>query len=91
MDYRTPLQHLLHKLLPVHAHPAAPAEDFEDTRPDDSHARPPAAEPARNRVPLVASPIDPFPGTEVMEYPDDAAAELLDEFFSDPKTHKRAA
>jgi hypothetical protein len=90
MDYRTPLQHLLHKLLPVPAQPPAPAEDFEDTRPDDSHSQPPAAAvPARNRVPLGASPLDPFPGTEVMEYPDDAAAELLDEFFN--QANKRAA
>jgi hypothetical protein len=89
MDYRTPLQHLLHKLLPVHAQPPAPAEDFEDTRPDDSHSQPPAAVPARNRVPLGASPLDPFPGTEVMEYPDAAAAELLDEFFAE--SQKRAA
>ena len=89
MDYRTPLQHLLHKLLPVHANPVAAAEDFEDTRPDDSHTRPPAAVPARNSVPSSASPLDPFPGTEVMEYPDDAAAELLDQFFTQP--NKRAA
>jgi hypothetical protein len=85
MDYRSPLQHLLQKMLPAHVSPAAPAEDFEDTRPDDSHTRPPAAVPARN----LASPLDPFPGTEVMEYPDAAAADLLDEFFAD--SLKRAA
>ena len=85
MDYRSPLQHLLQKMRPTHASPAAPAEDFQDTRPDDSHSQPSAAVPARN----LASPLDPFPGTEVMEYPDAAAAELLDEFFAD--SLKRAA
>src|ERR1700758_2817159 len=42
MDYRTPLQHLLHRLLPslAHAEPAARAQDFADTCPDDSHASP---------------------------------------------------
>jgi len=85
MDYRSPLQHLLHKMLPAHASPAAPAEDFQDTRPDDSRTRPPAAAPARN----LASPLDPFPGTEVMEYPDAAAADLLDEFFAE--SYPRAA
>jgi len=85
MDYRSPLQHLLHKMLPAHASPAAPAEDFADTRPDDSHSRPPPAAPARN----LTSPLDPFPGTEIMEYPDAAAEDLLDEFFAD--SLKRAA
>lgn len=86
MDYRSPLQHLLHKMLPAHATPAVPAEDFADTRPDDSHSRPPVvAAPARD----LTSPLDSFPGTEVMEYPDAAAAELLDEFFAD--SLKRAA
>ena len=85
MDYRSPLQHLLQKMLPSHASPAAPAEDFEDTRPADSHARPSAGVPARN----LASPLDPFPGTEIMEYPDAAAADLLIEFF--PDSYKRAA
>jgi hypothetical protein len=85
MDNRSPLQHLLQKMLPAHASPAAPAEDFEDTRPDDSHARPPAVVPARN----LTSSLDSFPGTEVMEYPDAAAADLLEEFFAD--SLKRAA
>ena len=89
MDFRTPLQHLLHRLIPIHADVAAPAPDFEDTRPDDSHEQPPAAVPSRNLVPPGASPFDPFPGTEVMEYPDAAAAELMDEFFAPPD--KRAA
>lgn len=89
MDYRSPLQHVLHKLLPASADPAARTPDFEDTRPDDSRSPPPADRPARDRAAPVASLIDPFPGTEVMEFPDAAAAELMDEFFGE--SSKRAA
>lgn len=89
MDYRTPLQHVLHKLLPASADPAARSPEFEDTRPDDSRARPPADKPPRDRAAPVASPFDPFPGTEVMEFPDAAAADLMDEFFGESR--KRAA
>ena len=96
MDYRTPLQHLLHRLLPslAHAEPAAPAHDFEDTRPDDSRTRPPAAlrqVASTPRQPGTGSQstIDLVLGTEVMEYPEDTAANLMDEFFA--KSEKRAA
>ena len=96
MDYRTPLQHLLHKLLPsrIHSDTAAPARDFADTRPDDSRARPPAslrqvAPAQRQPGPRSQSTIDLVLGTEVMEYPDDTAANLMDEFFA--KSEKRAA
>jgi hypothetical protein len=98
MDYRTPLQHLLHRLLPslAHAEPAAPAHDFEDTRPDDSRARPPAAlrqVASTTRQPGTGtgsqSTIDLVLGTEVMEYPDGTASDLMDEFFA--KSEKRAA
>ena len=96
MDYRSPLQHLLHKFLPSRAHAAtaAPAHDFEDTRPDDSHARPPAAlrqVASTPRQPGTGSQstIDLVLGTEVMEYPEDTAANLMDEFFAKPE--KRAA
>ena len=96
MDYRTPLQHLLHKLLPslAHANTAAHARDFEDTRPDDSHVRPPAA--LRQVTPTQRQPgarsqstIDLVLGTEIMEYPEDTAANLMDEFFA--KSGQRAA
>ena len=96
MDYRTPLQHLLHRLLPSLAptQAAAPAHDFEDTRPEESHARPPAA--LRQVAPTPRQPgtgsqstIDLVLGTEVMEYPEDTAANLMDEFFAKPE--KRAA
>jgi len=96
MDYRTSLQHLLHKLLPSRAHgePAARAPDFADTRPDDSHAPPPASLPPvastqRPPGPRSQSTIDLVLGTEIMEYPDDTAANLMDEFFA--KSEKRAA
>ena len=96
MDYRTPLQHLLHRLLPsrVHAETAAPAHDFADTRPDDSRMLPPA--PLRQVAPAQRQPgtgsqstIDLVLGTEVMEYPDGTASDLMDEFFA--KSEKRAA
>ena len=96
MDYRTPLQHLLHRLLPSlsHAQEAVPAHDFEDTRPDDRRARPPAA--LRQVAPTPRQPgtgsqstIDLVLGTEVMEYPEETAANLMDEFFA--KSEKRAA
>jgi hypothetical protein len=96
MDYRSPLQHLLHRFLPSRAPAAAatPAHDFEDTRPDDSRARPPAslrqvAPAQRQPGPRSQSTIDLELGTEVMEYPDDTAANLMDEFFA--KSEKRAA
>ncbi len=96
MDYRTPLQLLLHKLLPSrpHADALVRAQDFEDTRPDDSRARPPAAlrqVASTQRQPGTGSQstIDLVLGTEVMEYPEDTAADLMDQFFDSSK--KRAA
>ncbi len=96
MDYRTPLQHLLRTLLPSHgpSDPVAPAPDFEDTCPADGHA---AATPvvravgAPQRQPgaWAQSALDLEQGTEIMEYPDGAAADLMDEFFA--KSEKRAA
>ena len=96
MDYRTPLQTLLHQLLPSRmlAVRAARANDFEDTRPDESRA---AASPASGqsapvrRLPDVRSQsaIDLVVGTEIMEYEDDTSADLMDEFFA--KSDKRAA
>ncbi|MFL6698482.1 MAG: hypothetical protein ACJ8GJ_15065 [Vitreoscilla sp.] len=91
-----PLQRLLHRLLPslAHADPAAAAPDFADTCPDEDHPRAPA--PLRQTAPAPRqagagsqSTIDLVLGTEVMEYPDDTAADLMDEFFA--KSHKRAA
>ena len=94
MDYRTPLQHLLQRfhLSRAHAPATAPAHDFEDTRPDDSRARPAlrqVAAASRQPVARSQSTIDLVLGTEVMEYPDDTASDLMDEFFA--KSEKRAA
>ena len=96
MDYRMPLQRLLHRLLPslAHADAAVAAHDFADTCPDDDHVRAPSAlrqmaTPPRQPGAGSQSTIDLVLGTEVMEYPEDRAADLMDEFFA--KSHKRAA
>ena len=92
MDYRMPLQRLLHRLLPslATADAAATAYDFADTRPDDEHVRTTTALPRTAPAPRQSqSTIDLVLGTEVMEYPEDTVADLMDEFFAEP--HKRAA
>ena len=91
MDYRTPLQNLLQRFALSRAHAPAKAsvQDFEDTRPDDSRARRPAALRQVASVARSQSTIDLVVGTEVMEYPDDTASDLMDEFFA--KSEKRAA
>ncbi len=90
MDQRTPLQHLLRRLLPTRGRPVA-APDFVDTRPEPR--RPAQASSGRQRRPgaFAESAIDLVLGTEVMEYPDDTAADLMDEFFAHSHEHKRAA
>ena len=94
MDRRTPLQHLLRNLRPSRGQAAPPAPDFMDTRPDAAHAAP--APGARQGTPAPRQPggwsesaIDLVLGTEIMEYPDDTAADLMDEFFANPQ--ERAA
>jgi hypothetical protein len=91
MDYRTPLQHLLQRFLLSRAHASAraPAQDFEDTRPDDSRTRRPAVLRQVASVARSESAIDLVLGTEVMEYPDETASGLMDEFFANAE--KRAA
>ena len=95
MDYRTPLQHLLHKLLPSvgHADYAPTALDFADTRPEDHSPAPTAARPfatTRQQIDIrSASTIDLELGSEIMELPDDTSADLLDEFFAG--SQRRAA
>jgi len=95
MDYRSPLQHLLHNLLPSRGRPdaAAAAADFADTQPVDEHAAAVQASrrPARKSFAWAESAIDLASGTEIMEYPDDTAADLMDEFFAQSEQHKRAA
>ena len=95
MDRRTPLQHLLHNLLPSRGRAATPTPDFMDTRPDGAHAASvrasrQVASPPRRPGGWNESAIDLVLGTEVMEYPDDTAADLMDEFFAKPEKKKAA-
>jgi hypothetical protein len=92
MDRRTPLQHLLRNFLPSRGKATTPAHDFMDTRPDG----PDAAAALRQIAPPPRQPggwnesaIDLVLGTEIMEYPDDTATDLMDEFFN--SSTKRAA
>jgi hypothetical protein len=95
MDRRTPLQHLLRNLLPSRSRAARPTPDFVDTRPDGAHAASvrasrQVASPPRRPGGWNESAIDLVLGTEVMEYPDDTAADLMDEFFAKPGKKKAA-
>jgi hypothetical protein len=93
MDRRTPLQHLLRNFLPTRGKTDAPAPDFMDTCVDGAHAtsapdsRP--AAPPRQSAGWNESAIDLELGTEIMEYPDDTAADLMNEFFAN--SNKKAA
>ena len=105
MDYRTPLQHLLRSLLPSRdqTHLDSSRPDFANTRPDadfgDRNASAPEQRQAalgrtpatqrRQPVAWAESSIDLAQGTEIMEFPDDTAADLMDEYFA--KSQKRAA
>jgi hypothetical protein len=92
MDRRTPLQHLLHNFLPSRGKAATPAPDFMDTRPDGPDGAAALRQvPAPPRQPggWNESAIDLVLGTEIMEYPDDTATDLMDEFFN--SSTKRAA
>ena len=94
MNHRSPLQHLLHTLLPAKGTPSPAADtDFVDTQPVDARAA--AAQASRRRATLpkrgmwAESALDLETGSEIMEMPDDAAADLMDEFFA--KAAKKAA
>jgi hypothetical protein len=96
MNHRSPLQHLLHNLLPTRGRvdpvPAADT-DFVDTQPVDARAA--AAQASRRKATppgrgvWAESALDLKCGSEVMEVPDDAAADLMDRFFA--KAEKKAA
>jgi hypothetical protein len=92
MDYRSPLQHLLRTLRPSRdaAEAAVPNTDFVDTRPVERPA-PPALRNVAKKAPgtWAESALDLQLGTEIMEYPEDTAADLMDEFFA--KADQRAA
>jgi len=90
MNYRMPLQQLLRKLSPPpgSADRAAPVDDFADTRPDIEGMPRPAG---RQAAPTPRQPgtwsesaIELAQGTEIMEFPDDTAADLMDEYFAAP-------
>ncbi len=97
MNYRTSL-HLLRNLLPSRGQADAPAtaREFMDTCPsgDTAHA---THEPGSPRMApqefctttWAESAIDLAQGTEIMEFPDDTAADLMDQFFS--QSDQRAA
>ena len=96
MEHRSPLQHLLHSLLPSKgaSERVAGATDFVDTQPVDARAA--AAQDARRtlRLPPVRaawaeSALDLELGTDIMEYSDDTSADLMDEFFA--AAEKKAA
>jgi len=94
MNHRSPLQHLLHTLLPSKGTPSTPADtDFVDTQPVDAHAA--AAQASRRRGGLprrglwAESALDLERGSEIMEVRDDDAADLMDRFFA--KSTKKAA
>lgn len=90
MERRSHLQHLLRNLLPARGKSTAAEPDFMDTRPEphvSAASRQIAG--ARRAAGWAESAIDLQLGTDIMEYPDDTAAGLMDEFFSAPE--KRAA
>lgn len=89
MDHRSPLQHLLRNFLPSKGSSdrSTGAMDFVDTQPVDERAA--AAQAARNTLKLppiraawAESALDLELGTDIMEYPEDTAADLMDEFFA---------
>jgi hypothetical protein len=89
MNYRMPLQQLMRKLSPPgSADRAASVDDFMDTRPDVGHApstgRRQAAPTPRQPGSWSESAIELAQGTEIMEFPDDTAADLMDEYFAAP-------
>src|ERR1700712_2444554 len=85
MDRSTPLQHLLRNLLPSRSKANTAPPEFMDTRPEPAvhHLVP------RRPTSWAESAIELEMGTDIMEYPEDTAADLMDEFFA--SSEKRAA
>ena len=86
MDRSTPLQHLLRNLLPTRGKTNPSTPDFMDTRPEPAMH---LVAPPRRPTAWAESAIELEMGTDVMEYPEDTAADLMDEFFT--QSEKRAA
>ena len=83
MPNRTPLQHLLRTLVPGRRSGTS-AQDFQETqRNEDALDR--SAAPRRPTTGWAESAIDLELGTEIMEFPEDTAAGLLDEYFPEPR------
>lgn len=94
MNQRSPLQHLLRALKPSTGAPTLAADtDFVDTQPVDARAAAAQASRRRASLPLrglwAESALDLECGSEIVEMPDDAAADLMDQFFA--KAAKKAA
>ena len=95
MNHRSPLQHMLHSLMPSKGTPdtAAADADFVDTQPVDAHAAAVQASRRRGGLPRrglwAESALDLERGSEIMEVRDDDAADLMDRFFA--KSTKKAA
>ena len=91
MERRMPLQHLLRNLLPSRGKSTPSEPEFLDTRPDGPDMAGALRQMACSRRPAAwaESAVDLELGTDIMEYPDDTAADLMDEFFA--KAEKRAA
>jgi hypothetical protein len=95
MEHRSPLQLLLHNLLPSRG-PGTTAPDFVDTQPVDADAaaaqaarRPVSPQRLRQSTAGAESALDLAAGSEITEFPDDAVADLMEQFFA--KTQKKAA
>ena len=86
MDRTTPLQHLLRNLMPARGKTDPLPPEFMDTRPEPAVRQ---AAPVRRPTAWAESAVDLELGTDIMEYPEDTAADLMDEFFA--KSEKRAA
>ena len=91
MERRTPLQHLLRNLLPSRGRPTPSEPDFQDTRPEGPDMPGALRQMVSSRLPgaWAESAVDLELGTDIMEYPEDTAADLMDEFFANAE--KRAA
>jgi hypothetical protein len=86
MDRTTNLQQLLRNLLPSRGRTAASHPEFMDTRPEPHLRQVPSS---RRPTVFAESSVDLALGTDIMEYPEDTAADLMDEFFANAE--KRAA
>ncbi len=91
MERRTPLQHLLRNLLPSRGKSTISQLEFMDTRPEGPDMAAALRQVASSPRPAAwtESAVDLELGTDIMEYPEDTAADLMDEFFA--RSEKRAA